>query len=200
MVKKMIAVILCIIGAIFMLTGSYPAGATSVTSTAGSPEILTVSISTNDYSASSPSGMPSFVPGTVAFGSFVGEERAINEALKVNVKTNGQWTMQIQAEKMTSTVPGEEEITLPVEQFQKRASIGIGSDTMPLVPLDAANYHPFQYDAEGLPAAEVIIENGEATGDQNGTQVNIGLKTLLTYGDLAREYASAVTVTTTAAY
>ena len=198
--RKIIAGILFISSIALILTGSGTIGASSVVSTASSPETLVVTVSTNDYSSTSPSGVASAQPGMISFGTFVGEERTVNEAVKVNVKTNGQWSMQVQAEPMTSSIPGEEHIRLPAEQYQKRVGVANGSDTIPSLINGTSLYSSFEYGAEGEPLNSAIVENAEATGDSNGTQINIGLKTMLTYSDLAREYQSLITVTTTAAY
>ena len=198
--QKSLAGILLICSIILILAGSGTIGASSVVSTASSPETLVVTISTNDYSISSPSGVTSAVPGTISFGSFVGAERIINEAVKVNVKSNGQWSLQVQAEPMTSSLPGEEHIQLPAEQFQKRVAVGLGSDTNPNILEGLSSYSAFQYNEDGEPLNTAVIQDAGATGDSNGTQINIGLKTQLTFSDPAREYQSLVTVTTTASY
>ncbi len=198
--KQLIAWILLIGGLMMVVADSVPGMASSVTATASSPETLVVSISTNDYSSGSPAGAPAAVPGAVSFGAFVGEERAINDAIKVNVKANGQWSMQIQATRMGSTIPGEEHLVLPDEQYVRRVAVAIGSDTTPTINGGNHVFRSFAYDGEGQPISEAVIENASATGDTNGTQVNIGLKAMLTYADAAREYSSTILVTTTAAY
>ncbi len=198
--RKFVAGVLLISSIALILAGSGTIGASSVVSTASSPETLVVTVSTNDYSNTSPSGVASAEPGVISFGSFVGEERAINEAVKVTVKTNGQWSMQVEAEPMRSSIIGEEHIQLPAEQFQKRAIVGIGSDTLPELVSGINSYSLFNYDEYDNAIPSAIIQNAAPTGDGNGTHINIGLKTMLTFADPAREYQSLITVTTTAAF
>ncbi len=200
MKRRLTAGITLICSLVLILTGSGTIGASTVVSTASSPETLVVTVATNDFSESSPSGEASAVSGTVSFGSFVGEERIVNEAIKMNVRSNGQWSMQVQADPMTSSAAGEENIQLPAEQFQKRAAVGLGSDTDPQIVIGQENYSNFLYDVDGTPLNSYVVEDAAATGDSNGTTINIGLKTKITYADLARDYQSTVTVTTTAAY